>query len=81
MAILRDVISRIDTLTGTALGMITALAWNSAFQDFFKKQVYLKSRGPWIYAILITIFAVLYITLQRKLIHRLEDDPDFTRVL
>ena len=45
-----------------SLGFITALSWNDAFQNFFKKNKYLNSYGPWVYAIIITIITVLIIT-------------------
>ena len=52
----------ISKLIITALGFVTALAWNDAFQNFFKKNKYLNSYGPWVYAIIITIITVLILT-------------------
>jgi len=45
-------------LVVTALGFVTALAWNSAFQNLFQGNSYLNAYGPWIYALIITIITV-----------------------
>ena len=45
----------------TALGLVVALAWNSAFQNFFQKNKYLTSHGPWVYAIIVTLIIILII--------------------
>ena len=40
------------TLIIGAVAFISALAWNSAFQNLFNHVPYLNKGGPWIYAIL-----------------------------
>ena len=42
-----------------ALSLIVALAWNSAFDQYFKSRPALKSHGPWMYAIAVTIIVVV----------------------
>ena len=59
MKFLKEFFSKINYLMATSLGMVTALAWNSAFQNFFNKYPKLKDYGPWVYAILITIIAII----------------------
>ena len=56
----------ISKLIITALGFVTALAWNDAFQNFFKKSCYLNSFGPWVYAIVITVITVISIIYLKK---------------
>ena len=51
----------IELMTGS-LTLISALAWNSAFQKTLDNNKYLKNTGPWIYAILITLISVILIT-------------------
>ena len=45
----------------TALGLVAALAWNSAFQNFFQKNKYLHNYGPWAYAALVTLVILILI--------------------
>ena len=59
---INNVANEIIKLIIASLSFITALAWNDAFQSFFKKNKYLNSYGPWVYAIVITIITVLIIT-------------------
>jgi hypothetical protein len=59
MKIINNILSKIDILAINALGLVVALAWNSAFQDFFDSKPSLKKYGQWIYAILITIFSII----------------------
>ena len=42
-----------------SLAFCVALAWNSAFQELFDRYDILHKYGPFIYAILITIIAVI----------------------
>ena len=56
----------ISKLIITALGFVTALAWNDAFQNFFKKNCYLNVFGPWVYAILITFITVISVIYLKK---------------
>ena len=56
--IIEEVLSKIDILATSALALVTALAWNSAFQQYFNSKPSLKKYGLWIYAILITLISV-----------------------
>ena len=56
------IFEKLTTLITNALGLVAALAWNSAFQNFFKNYPQLQEQGPWIYAILITLISVILIT-------------------
>jgi hypothetical protein len=55
----KEVISKISDLVTTAFGLVAALAWNTAIQSFFESQSTLKAGGPWLYALLVTVIAVL----------------------
>lgn len=48
--------------TVTALSLVAALSWNSAFQKYFEENEYLKTKGPWIYAFSCTLFIFSIIT-------------------
>ena len=61
------IFEKLTTLITNALGLVAALAWNSAFQNFFKNYPQLQEHGPWIYAIIITIISVIIITYLSKL--------------
>ncbi len=61
------IFEKLTTLITNALGLVAALAWNSAFQNFFKNYPQLQEQGPWIYAIIITIISVVIITYLSKL--------------
>ena len=65
--LLDKIISRMDALATTAMGMVTALAWNTAFTQFFDSHPVIKRYGPWAYALIVTIIAVLYVTIMNKL--------------
>ncbi len=52
------ILSQIQTVVIASLSFITALAWNSAFQNLFENVPYLKKGGPWIYALLITFIGI-----------------------
>jgi hypothetical protein len=55
----KEVINKISDLVTTAFGIVAALAWNTAIQAFFEGQKALKAGGPWLYAIIVTIIAVV----------------------
>lgn len=55
----REVVNKIAELITTAFGLVAALAWNAAIQGFFEEQETLRAGGPWLYAILVTVIAVL----------------------
>lgn len=54
-----EVINKLAALITAAFGLVAALAWNEAIQNWFKSQPWLVSGGPWVYAIVVTIIAVL----------------------
>ena len=67
MSIFNNIFKEMDSLIISALGVITALAWNTAFQKFFDSKPLLKKNGPWIYAIVVTIIAILIVALLEKI--------------
>jgi len=54
-----EMIEKIAALMTAAFGLVAALAWNTAIQAWFAQQTYLAAGGPWIYAIVITLLAVI----------------------
>ena len=52
----------------SSLTFVVGLAWNSAFQDLFKKITWLNDYGPWVYASLLTVLAVGFF----KVVNRIE---------
>ena len=49
-------------LVSGGLTFVAALAWNQAFTNFFNNNpIYKKKGGFWIYAVVVTIFAVIII--------------------
>ena len=57
-----EVVNKMSDLITTAFGLVAALAWNGAIQDFFASQEALSAGGPWMYAIIVTIIAVVATT-------------------
>jgi hypothetical protein len=58
----KDVVEKIAALITAAFGLVAALAWNSAITSLFAEGgalYFLASSGPWAYAILVTILAVI----------------------
>lgn len=53
----REVIDKMGQLITAAFGLIAALAWNEAISALVKK--FVPAAGPWVYAIIVTILAVL----------------------
>ena len=56
------VIDKFTTLLTAAFGFVAALAWNDAIKSLFLEDGALHSlkfSGPWIYAILVTVLAVV----------------------
>ena len=47
-----------------AFSLVIGLSWNSAFQNYFDKNEKLNKRkyGRWLYAIIITMILILFIT-------------------
>tara|TARA_B100001123_G_C15293540_1_gene1018316 strand:+ start:945 stop:1181 length:237 start_codon:yes stop_codon:yes gene_type:complete len=54
----KNIYKNIKTLIISALTFVSALAWNSAFQNFFERNKLLNKGGPWIYAIAVTIVTI-----------------------
>ena len=52
----------------SSLTFVVGLAWNSAFQDLFKKITWLSDFGPWVYAIFLTMLAIVIV----KIVIRIE---------
>ena len=64
----KEIIDKMAALITAAFGLIAALSWNDAIKSLFKGPCgtegagalcSLSSGGPWIYAILVTILAVI----------------------
>ena len=68
-----QVLRKIYYLIVTALSLVSALAWNSAFQNFFQHNKFLKHRGPWIYALIISAITIGLIIGFTKLIEKVEN--------
>jgi len=49
----------------SAITYATSQAWNSAFQSFFQSRMDLKKYGPWIYAIVLTMMAVVVVKIMK----------------
>lgn len=58
MAINKDVIDKIAALMTAAFGLVAALAWNDAIKSAIAS-LGLEAYGPWLYAIIVTIIAVI----------------------
>ena len=58
----KEVVEKVATLITAAFGLVAALAWNEAIQSLFKvggPLYFLASSGPWAYAIIVTVIAVI----------------------
>ncbi|MBN2518053.1 MAG: hypothetical protein JXB14_04365 [Candidatus Altiarchaeota archaeon] len=58
----KDVIEKISALMTAAFGLVAALAWNDAIKALFQEGGILyavAAYGPWVYAILVTIIAIV----------------------
>ncbi len=64
----KDVVDKLAALITAAFGLVAALAWNDAIKALFKGPCgtqeagalcSLSSGGPWVYAIIVTILAVI----------------------
>ena len=64
----KDVLEKVSALIIAAFGLVAALAWNDAIKALFAGPCgsegagalcTLSSGGPWVYAIIVTIIAVL----------------------
>lgn len=68
MSVFKLIFKEMYTLLLSSLGMITALAWNTAFQNFFNSEPVLKKYGPWVYAIVVTIITILLVILLTQIL-------------
>lgn len=64
----KDVLEKVAALVTAAFGLVAALAWNDAIKALFKGPCEtegagalcsLAAGGPWVYAVIVTIIAVL----------------------
>ena len=55
------------TIILNALSLVVALAWNNAFNQYFKSKPALQSHGPWIYAISVTLIVAGTLFLLNKI--------------
>ena len=72
----KEVIDKLAALITAAFGLVAALAWNDAIRSLFAEGgalYFLASGGPWIYAILVTVLAVIATLWIGKMSQRAED--------
>ena len=58
----KEVIEKLAAFITAAFGLVAALAWNDAIKSLFAQGgalYFLATGGPWVYAILVTILAVI----------------------
>ena len=58
----KEIIGKMSALLTAAFGLVAALAWNDAIKALFREggPLYgISTHGPWGYAILVTIIAVI----------------------
>lgn len=58
----KDVIDKLAALITAAFGLVAALAWNDAIKSLFAEGgalYFMATGGPWAYAVLVTILAVI----------------------
>ena len=58
----KEIIKQLATLITAAFGFVAALAWNEAIQSLFlpgSALAFMADSGPWAYAILVTLLAVI----------------------
>ena len=53
-----EIIDKFTILVTSAFGLVAALAWNDAIKDFIKNFGF-EEYGPWVYAVVVTVFAVV----------------------
>lgn len=53
-----EIIEKFTVLITSAFGLVAALAWNEAIKEFLKTQG-LEQYGVWVYAVIVTILAVV----------------------
>ncbi len=58
----KEVIDKLAALITAAFGLVAALAWNDAIKSLFAEGgalYFMASGGPWVYAVIVTILAVI----------------------
>jgi phosphotransferase system glucose/maltose/N-acetylglucosamine-specific IIC component len=74
----REFLATVVSVVGTALGVVVALAWNSALTKWFAR-VFSSERSQvtalFVYALLVTFLAVVVIILLGRLARRLDTEP------
>ena len=64
----KDIVEKLAALVTAAFGLVAALAWNDAIKALFKgpcgsegagSLCRLSSGGPWVYAVIVTLIAVI----------------------
>ena len=77
----KEAIEKLATLTTTSFGLVAALAWNEAIKALFKSPCgtetsgslcYLAAGGVWVYAIIVTVIAVVATIAIAKLADRVK---------
>ena len=69
----KEVLQQTASLLIAAFGFVAALAWNEAIQSLFVEGgalEFMADSGPWAYAILVTLLAVIVTVWIAKLIKR-----------
>ena len=58
---IKDARDKSITIVTASLSLVAGLAWNEAFKNLFKNNKHLQNVGPWVYAVVITVIAVIII--------------------
>jgi len=69
----KEFLKQLATLITAAFGFVAALAWNDAIKSMFEEGgalAILADSGPWVYAILVTMLAVIVTFWITKLIKK-----------
>tara|TARA_Y100001958_G_C21173227_1_gene504560 strand:+ start:751 stop:1026 length:276 start_codon:yes stop_codon:yes gene_type:complete len=67
-----DITSVFYVYMSGALALTVGLAWNSAFQNFFKHITWLSKWGPFAYAALVTILAFVVLMVAKRTMREIE---------
>jgi len=54
-----ELVDKFAALITAAFGLVAALAWNSAIQKWFEAHPGIAAGGPWLYAAMVTVLAVI----------------------
>ncbi len=80
-----EVEDKLAALITAAFGLVAALAWNDAIKSLFEGPCgvenagplcSLSETGPWVYAILVTLIAVIATIQVGKLAHKKKEDEE-----